>query len=245
MLKKILALSLLLGLYAQANATTAELQRRNRWTDSQEVILSEQVDSRLSRGDQIPLRRLLDLDQSYRNMEVKKIIVLAKSRRGFERVIAVVDGRQYDSENVSDSLEAVELRVNRTIGRELRTLKLRVTGDVLIHSVTVVLEADRWDRPPHRPTPPDRGHPPRRPTPPDRDRPGHALEASGNMEGVYFNLSGPNRQSINRQCINHMDRHNKSRMRVRTLRVNGRRFNSGSSFWSVPQACNIVARQAH
>lgn len=234
-----MALTLMLGLYTQANADDADLQR-NRWVDSQEIILSEQIDARMSRGDRIPLRRLLDLDQSYRNMEVKKLIVLAKSRYGFESIMAVGNGRNFDSAYVDDSLEAVELDVNRTIGRDLRALQLEAGGDVLIHSVTIVLESDRYNRPPHRPTPPDRG----RPTPPDRDRPGHSLTAQGNMEGVYFNLRARNRQGIERQCENHIDRHGKSRMRVRTLTVNGRRFNSGSNFWTVNQACNIVARQA-
>lgn len=243
MVKKLLALTMMLGLYTQANADTAELQR-NRWVDSQEIILSEQIDARISRGDRIPLRRLLDLDQSYRNMEVKKLIVLAKSRSGFERIMAVGNGRHYDSAYVDDSLEAVELNVNRTIGRELRALQIEAGGDVLIHSVTVVLEADGYNRPPHRPTPPDRGRPPHRPTPPDRDRPGHNLTAQGNMEGVYFNLRANNRQGIERQCVNHIDRHGKSRMRVKTLTVNGRRFNSRNNFWTVNQACNIVARQA-
>lgn len=242
MIKNLLALTLILGLSSQAGATTLETQR-NRWTDSQEVILSEQVDARLSRGDRIALRRLLDLDQSYRNMEVKKIIVLAKSKNGFERVMAVGNGRQYDSETVNDSLEAIELNVNRAIGRELQNLQLQVSGDVLIHSVTVVLETDSWRRPPSRPTPPDDRRP--RPTPPDRDRPGYGqLSAQGNIEGVYFNLNDRTRQGIDSQCVRHMDRHNKSRLRVRTVLVNGRRFNSGSSFWTVNQACNIVARQA-
>lgn len=243
MIKKLLAVTLLLGLYTQANAETADLQR-NRWNDSREIILSEQVDARLSRGDQIPVRRLLDLDQGYRNLEIKKLIVLAKSRAGYERIMAVGNGRQYDTAYVDDSLEAVELDLNRTIGRELRALQLRAGGDVLIHSITAVLEADRYDRPPHRPTPPDRDRPPHRPTPPDRDRPGHNLTAQGNMEGVYFNLSARDRRGIHSQCERHMDRHNKSRMRVRRLVVNGRRFNSGNSFWTVSQACNIVSRQA-
>jgi len=165
MLKRIIAASLitttlaLTGIVgtAAADGYNDHDERRNAWSRDRDYEDSSYrkntnyrkkttvvVDRRIHRrvvNDTLPIRRLLDLDSSYRGYKVKSVAVKIRSNRSHGRIKLLVNGQVVDRERVNGE-NWITLRTDddKTIGRNLRSLKLQIRGKVYIKDIRVKLK---------------------------------------------------------------------------------------------------------
>lgn len=156
---------LLLGL-PFANSASAEEQ----------LIADQQV--RFWRGDQqIDLANYL-LNAGRNSGRINSVVVMASTERGAGTLEVIADGQILSSQQVGTRLESIQVRVDRSLNFNLRSLVLHTKGNFTIALVGITLEngfgggqpmppAPQPPRPPHQPMPPQQpGFPHQPPVPP-------------------------------------------------------------------------------
>ncbi len=107
----------------------------------------------------LPLRSLMDLDRDYRGMNIAKVVVSGESIYGASQGRLMVNGSQVGrTETFSRfrrDIEFVLPNSSDTLGNEIRTLQLDLTGEIYIESIEVHFER-RGGRPTPGPIPSDR-----------------------------------------------------------------------------------------
>ena len=95
----------------------------------------------------IPLRRLLNLDRSYRGYSVQSVIVKVRPHRSRGRLALIANGYVVDRARARE-FRRIELTPDsdRTLGRDLNRLQLLVRGRAYIDSIQVKLRAPRHNR---------------------------------------------------------------------------------------------------
>lgn len=113
---------------------------------SNRIVISRKLNRRVV-NDTLPVRKLLDLDRSYRGYRVKTVRVKVKPHRSHGRIKLLVNGHTVDRDRIDEN-KWITLRTDgdKTIGRDLRSLKLRIRGKALIKNVEVTLAKPRRPR---------------------------------------------------------------------------------------------------
>jgi hypothetical protein len=103
------------------------------------IVVERKIHRRVVNGT-LPIRKLLDLDRSYKGYRVKSVAVKIRPGRSYGRVKLLVNGRTVDRERLNNDTW-ITLRTNedKTIDRDLRTLELGVRGKVYIKDIKVTL----------------------------------------------------------------------------------------------------------
>ncbi|GAB4414433.1 MAG: hypothetical protein OHK0056_21270 [Bacteriovoracaceae bacterium] len=120
-----------------------------RYNDDERIRLVEYVNQEFRGETILPLRRMLDLDQQYRGYELKRVVVFGSSRAGFGQATLLINGRQ---EGLSETLaiggdrNVLEVAPGQEIGRDIKTLELKLNGNIYIDQIVAIL-VDRDDRP--------------------------------------------------------------------------------------------------
>lgn len=160
----------------------------------------------------LPLRALMDLDRDYRGMNIAKVVVTGESIYGHSQARLMVNGSQVGhTETFSRyrrDLEFILPNSSDTLGDEIRTLQLDLTGEIYIESIEVHFER-RGPRPGPGPGPSDRlDRAPRMPL-----RGAHALNLIDVMNASVFDgrrevsrvdivVSGANQRAALALCSN-------------------------------------------
>lgn len=116
--------------------------------DSRTLYLNRRVVN-----EELALRQLMGLDESYRGYEVQQVLVNVQSSGPRSGLSLVVNGMIEERVMAPLGTVALEPRRDRILGQEIQTLRLRVDGQMHIDTVTVVLVDARGNRPdrPERP----------------------------------------------------------------------------------------------
>jgi len=107
---------------------------------SSKMIVERKIHRRVV-DDTLPIRRLLDLDGSYKGYKVKSVAVKIRPNRSYGRVKLLVNGQVVDRERI-DNDNWITLRTDddKTIGRDLKSLQLDVRGKLYIKDIKVTLK---------------------------------------------------------------------------------------------------------
>ena len=110
------------------------------------VVVDRKIHRRVENGT-LPIRQLLNLDKSYKGYRVKSVAIKIRPDRSHGRVKLLVNNRTVDRERI-DRENWITLRTDddRTIGRDLRSLKLGVRGKVYIKDIQVTLAEPAYKR---------------------------------------------------------------------------------------------------
>ena len=113
---------------------------------SNRIVVSRKLNRRVV-NDTLPVRKLLDLDRSYRGYRVKTVRVKVKPHRSHGRIKLLVNGHMVDRDHIDEN-KWITLRTDddKTIGRDLRSLKLHIRGKAFIKNVEVTLAKPRRPR---------------------------------------------------------------------------------------------------
>ena len=129
--------------WGQANYSYKEHGYQNA---RRKVVVERKIRRRID-GDTLPLRRLLDLDRSYNGYRVKSVAIKIKPNGSYGRIKLLVNGQVVDRERI-DGEKWITLRTDddKTIGRDLKTLRLGVRGNVYIKNIQVSLAKPAYKR---------------------------------------------------------------------------------------------------
>jgi|GEM_PF-3075043 len=107
---------------------------------SRKTVVKRKIHRRVI-DEALPLRRLLDLDRSYTGYRVKSVAIKIRPYRSYGRVKLLVNGHAVDRQRIDDE-KWITLRTDndKTIGRDLRSLKLGVRGKLYIKDIQVTLK---------------------------------------------------------------------------------------------------------
>ncbi len=113
--------------------------RYERARQSRGLVVERKMRTRVV-DETLPIRRLLDLDRSYKGYRVKSVMVKIKPGRSHGRLKLLVNGNVVDRQFVDDK-KWITLRpdTDKTIGRDLKSLKLNIRGKVYIKEIKAVL----------------------------------------------------------------------------------------------------------
>ena len=131
-------------------------------TTMADELISDTTVRRLDRdSDNLPLLRVLDLDRR-NGVRINSVIVVALSRAGRGSLSLVMNGQNVATRDVGRDLEVIQIPLNRTLGRDIRSLQLDPRGNIVVSMVGVTVEDTNYGPVP----PPSRPQPPHRPVPP-------------------------------------------------------------------------------
>lgn len=127
------------GGHGQWRTTTASVPRHRDWAAPRELTLERRIDRRV-KNTVLPLRRIFRLGRDYAGYRVSAVIVKLRPFKHRARVKLLVNGRAVDGQTVRRA-GAIHLRLDdeRTIGRDLRSLKLDICGKMFVKSIKVKL----------------------------------------------------------------------------------------------------------
>lgn len=99
--------------------------------------------NRIVRNEALPLRRLADLGREYRGYEVESVqIYMRPSRNSNASVALVIDGITEDERSVyNETFLELRSRWPQELGEDAQNLRLRVSGQLFIDQVVVVLSS--------------------------------------------------------------------------------------------------------
>jgi len=110
------------------------------------IVVARKIHRRVV-NDTLPLRRLLDLDNSYRGYKVKSIAVKVRSNRSHGRLKLAVNNQVVDRERIDgEKWITLSTEDDKTIGHDLRSLKLLVRGKVYIKNIRVTMKEPTTNR---------------------------------------------------------------------------------------------------
>jgi hypothetical protein len=195
---------------------------RDPFERSSEKLVSKQVDLFIRGIDQ---RTGVLATLGVREGEAKNLIIIARTGAGFGVIEVLESTTVIASQRVGTSLETIQVPLRGEIGRDIRSLQLRTSGNFHIAFIGLVVDDGRGSQPPEDET--------RR-----RER---EYEFVGVFESTDVSFNGRDREEIFSSCQNFLTR---TRLdNIDDLRVFGQRVRV-AAFLKRDAACAVAALNA-
>ncbi len=155
-----------------------------------EQLISNNYQRNLKGDQEISLSQELRLDQ--RSGMVNSVIVVASTALGKGQLQVVLNGQVFSSQQVGQSLQAIQIPVHRELRRDIQDLRIHTMGNFTIAMTGVTLD----DLSPFNP-----GPGPVPPFPPPTPIPSVSHLFLGDIEKVPFNFQARDLQEVFNQCM--------------------------------------------
>jgi hypothetical protein len=118
---------------------------------NKKIVLKENVEQNYSRGQVLPIRKILGMGKQYKGYKLEKLVLFAKTKKGRGHVLFTVNGYEaHDSGAVETYIEPVKFfpsQGQNILGKDIKKLQVEFFGKFYVQSVKAVLKKKRFRAP--------------------------------------------------------------------------------------------------